>query len=86
MKQYILKVQPVKKLMIHIKEKNISFLEKIHGISKGKKNNVKIGGDNAASVEEEEISPSTRSVGGSDVSVREFDVSTCSGDNVYDIF
>ena len=32
-KQHILKVQPLNKLMIHIKEKKMSLLKKIHGFS-----------------------------------------------------
>ena len=48
--------------------------------------NDKIGDDDIASVEETEMSPSTVSVNGNDDLVSEFYASTCSGDNVYDIF
>ena len=45
-----------------------------------------IGGENVASVEELEMGSSTDSVNYNDDLVSDFDASTCSGDNVYDIF
>ena len=50
----LLKVKPVKKLMIHKKAKKMSLLKKIDGISASEKMNAKIGGDDVPSVEEEE--------------------------------
>ena len=48
--------------------------------------NAKIGGDDVPSVEESEISQSIESVNGCDDFLSEFGESTCSGENVYDIF
>ena len=48
--------------------------------------NAKIGGDDVPSVEESEISQSIESVNGCDDFMSEFGESTCSGENVYDIF
>ena len=45
-----------------------------------------IGDDDISSVEEEEIRSSAYSVNYNDNLVCGFDASTCSGDNVYDIF
>ena len=51
MKEQMLKVQPIKKLMIHIKEKNVISEKKIHGISEGDKLSAKIVGDDVDLVE-----------------------------------
>ena len=51
-----------------------------------KKRNENIGGDKVASVEEAEMSSSTDYANENDDLVSEFDVSTCLGDNIYEIF
>ena len=58
----------------------------MHEICEGDKINDNISGDNVASVEESEIGSSTDYVNANDYLVSGFDASTCSGDNLYDIF
>ena len=55
-------------------------------ICEGEKINDNFGGDNVDSVEEAEIRSSTYSVNDNDYLVSGFDTSTCSGEDVYDIF
>ena len=62
--------QPLKNLVIHIKQNKGNFQKKIHGIIEGEKMNAKIGGDDVASVEELYLSPITGPVNGSDYYVR----------------
>ena len=58
----------------------------MHEICEGDKINDNFGGDCVASFEEVEMSSSTYSVNENDDLVIGFDASTCSGDNVYDVF
>ena len=85
-KQQILKVQPVRKLMINIKEKLSSLLEKDAWNLWRWKINDKICGDDVDLVEEAETRSSTGSVNGDGDSFSVFDAFTCPGDNVYEIF
>ena len=71
--------------MINIEEIKMSLWKK-NVICEGEKINDNFGGDNVDSVEEAEIRSSTYSVNDNDYLVSGFDTSTCSGEDVYDIF
>ena len=86
MNQHKLKVQPVKKFMINTKEIKMSFLKKMHEICVGDKRNDNIGGYYVSSLEEAEMRSSADSVNGDDDLVSGFDATTCSVNNIYEIF
>ena len=62
--------------------------DKLNENDEGKEMNDEIGGKDVVLVSESEMRsiPSTDSVNNNDSLVVEYDTSTCSGDNVYDIF
>ena len=64
----------------------MSLLINMHEIYEGDKIKDNIGGDDVSSAEESEMGSSTDYINDNDNLVSGFDASTCSGDNVYDIF